>query len=153
MSILESTTDHHVEEGLESSDSDLGMLMNEGGEEGTAHRLSEMDELIVSADSKLSHSLAAFDDDSAGWVHAEGANNVDEILSVGSQTVIYGRGDRDGDDLSEDKPDAFTVLRWVNHDLSLLVGGRSRVLGHFIDTFEVFGVETIDQHWNQVGDT
>ena len=87
VSVLEFAADHAVKERSEAGHSHLGMLVDERREERPAHDLAEMDELLMAADSKLFHGLAALNDHLAGRIHAEGSQYVDDFLSVGSHAV------------------------------------------------------------------
>ena len=102
MRVLELATEHHIVQAPETCHSHLGMLVHEGVEQRPAHHFTEMDQLLVATDGKLLQALAALDDDSAGGVHAESAEDVDNLLRIRPHAVEDRRGDHDRDDFRND---------------------------------------------------
>ncbi len=68
--MLPFSADHYIKERFEAGHSNLCVLVHECGEECSPHHFAEVNQILVSADGKLLHDLATFNNDLAGRVHA-----------------------------------------------------------------------------------
>ena len=85
--VFKFAANHDIKKRFEACHSNFGMLVNKGCEKGSTHDFTKMDELLISTDSKLLHTLAAFDDDLACRIHADCSQDIDNLLCVRPHTV------------------------------------------------------------------